>query len=208
MYRKSSLTVAGAALTAIFVVSSLAGCTDLKRGLGIEKVVPDEFAVVPNAPLSVPPDYALRPPRPGAARDQETSPIDQAKQTVFRQGDVGQLPPTAGDRSQGEGELLRQAGAGDAPSNIRQLVNGDRVALTPGDASFVDKLLFWKGTDKTPPTDKPLDAEAESARLKKAKASGQSPAQDRGSSTASNATGAITPTIERTQEKSFFDKIF
>ena len=28
---------------------SLAGCTDIKRGLGMEKVVPDEFAVTASA---------------------------------------------------------------------------------------------------------------------------------------------------------------
>ena len=79
-------------IAACAAVLALAGCEDIKRGLGMTKVVPDEFAVVPNAPLSVPPDYALRPPRPGAPRDQETSPIEQAKQTVFRQGDSGQRP--------------------------------------------------------------------------------------------------------------------
>lgn len=212
MYRNTSLILAGAAVA----VLSLAGCEDIKRGLGIEKVVPDEFAVVPNAPLSVPPDYALRPPRPGAPRDQETSPVEQAKQTVFRQGDTGQLPPTTGQRSAGEGELLRQAGAADAPTNIRQLISRDRSQMAPVEGGLVDKLLFWKSADKTLPSDQPIDAAQEAARLHSAKDAGQSPAPDAGastaaaSSTAANApaSGVGTPTIERTQEKSFWDKIF
>jgi hypothetical protein len=199
--------IAGAAIA----VLSLAGCDDIKRGLGMEKVVPDEFAVVPNAPLSVPPDYALRPPRPGAPRDQETSPIEQAKQTVFRSGDVGQLPPTTGERSAGEGELLRQAGAGDAPTNIRQLISRDRSEMTPVQGGLVDKLLFWKSADASLPADKAIDPGQEAARLRNAKSSGQSSAPDASSSTTANASpaaGANTPTIERTQDKSFWDKIF
>lgn len=204
MYRKTSLMFTGAALAAL----SLAGCTDIKRGLGIEKVVPDEFAVAPNAALSVPPDYALRPPRPGAAREQETTPTEQAKQTVFRAGDAGQLPPTTGQRSPGEGELLRQAGAGNAPANIRQLVSRDRAEMAPADSGIVDKLLFWKSTDKTLPSDQPLDAEKEAARLRDAKAAGQPSASGDGSPSAGNAPGTPTPTIEQTPEKSFWDKIF
>jgi hypothetical protein len=211
VYSKTSLILAGAAVA----VLSLAGCDDIKRGLGITKVIPDEFAVVPNAPLSVPPDYALRPPRPGAPRDQETSPIEQAKQTVFRQGDTGQLPPTNGERSAGEGELLRQAGAGDAPTNIRQLISRDRQEMTPVEGGLVDKLLFWKSADKTLPADQPIDATQEALRLR-GKDSGQSSSSSSStsstssSSTAANspAASANTPTIERTQEKSFWDKIF
>ncbi|MBT4740276.1 MAG: DUF3035 domain-containing protein, partial [Rhodospirillaceae bacterium] len=35
----------------------LSGCDDTKRALGINKSVPDEFAVVRRAPLVMPPDY-------------------------------------------------------------------------------------------------------------------------------------------------------
>ena len=45
---------------------------------------PDEFAVVTRAPLSMPPDYGLRPPRPGAARPNETSPRDDARSKLLR----------------------------------------------------------------------------------------------------------------------------
>ena len=45
----------------------LGGCDSFNRALGLEKVVPDEFAVVSRATLAVPPDYSLRPPRPGSS---------------------------------------------------------------------------------------------------------------------------------------------
>ncbi len=43
-------------------VLSLAACSSAtKEKLGIAKKAPDEFMVVPRAPLSLPPEYNLRP---------------------------------------------------------------------------------------------------------------------------------------------------
>jgi hypothetical protein len=62
----------------------LAGCgEDTRKALGMGKNPPDEFQVVGRAPLSMPPDYKLRPPVPGAARPQEVSPNANAKAIVL-----------------------------------------------------------------------------------------------------------------------------
>jgi len=102
---------------------ALGGCTDLKRALGMEKVVPDEFAVVRSAPLALPPDFSLRPPRPGAPPTQEVSPTEQARQTIFRASEQPATLPDADKRSAGENQLLRQAGAATASRDIRDTVN-------------------------------------------------------------------------------------
>jgi hypothetical protein len=148
----------------------LGGCDSFNRAIGKEKVVPDEFAVVSRAPLAIPPDYSLRPPRIGALRPQEAAPVDQARQTVFRAGEAQTaLPPAADQRSSGEGELLREAGAGTAPPNIRQLV--DTEAATPADIndSIVDKLAFWRSDQKLGSTDAVIDPNQEAARLQDVK---------------------------------------
>ena len=44
---------------------------------------PDEFAVARNAPLAVPPDFALTPPRPGEADVGSQDPRAQALQALF-----------------------------------------------------------------------------------------------------------------------------
>ena len=41
---------------------SLANCSDIKKGLGIEKEIPDEFLVKKLNPLKMPPNYDLLPP--------------------------------------------------------------------------------------------------------------------------------------------------
>jgi hypothetical protein len=51
---------------------------------GSRRTGPDEFGVVTRAPLSQPPDYALRPPRAGAKRPNEVSPRDEARDQLLR----------------------------------------------------------------------------------------------------------------------------
>ncbi|HUN51459.1 MAG TPA: DUF3035 domain-containing protein, partial [Candidatus Sulfotelmatobacter sp.] len=61
------------------LLAGAAGCDSIKATLGLEKSGPDEFAVVTKAPLTLPPDYALRPPAPGAPPLRETQPRDAAQ---------------------------------------------------------------------------------------------------------------------------------
>jgi hypothetical protein len=64
----------------------LVGCSNWKQTLGIEPTSPDEFAVESRAPLTVPPDFNLRPPEPGASRPQETSMANKAQGVVDTAG--------------------------------------------------------------------------------------------------------------------------
>src|SRR5580700_11405095 len=67
----------------LFLVS---GCSDFKKMVGIEKTLPDEFAVESRAPLTIPPDFDLRPPTPGAPRPQEKASNQEAKQLIEQAG--------------------------------------------------------------------------------------------------------------------------
>ena len=64
----------------------ISGCSDLKKAIGLERTSPDEFAVESRAPLTMPPDFNLRPPQPGAARPQEKSSDQQARQAIEQAG--------------------------------------------------------------------------------------------------------------------------
>jgi len=184
--------------------AALGGCDSFMRAIGKEKVVPDEFAVVSRAPLAVPPDFSLRPPRVGAQRPQETAPVEQARQTVFRAGDQskGALPPAAETRSDGEGALLREAGAADAPKNIRQLVETDATSTNDMSDSFVDKLAFWRNDQKLGPTDDVINPVAEAERLKTGRDQAAVDASKALDAPAAAATGpaalASAPRVERT----------
>jgi Protein of unknown function (DUF3035) len=62
---------------------ALSACTHTKAtGFG-NRNAPNEFAVTRSPPLVIPPDFALRPPKPGAPRPQEASPSTLALSAMF-----------------------------------------------------------------------------------------------------------------------------
>jgi hypothetical protein len=67
-------------ILAVSASTLAAGCASggFGRGRG-----PDEYAVARNAPLVVPPDFALTPPRPGEADVGAQDPRAQALQALF-----------------------------------------------------------------------------------------------------------------------------
>lgn len=126
----------GFALIAVFT----GGCAGFGRVVGGGKNPPDEFAVTTKAPLVVPPDYALRPPKPGETRPEELSPSDRARQVLM--GAAGAEPPTPGEQY-----ILRKANALTADPNIRNLLNAETGGRGEKDRSFANQLIFWKFVD-------------------------------------------------------------
>ena len=120
----------------------LQGCTDLKRSIGLEKTSPDEFAVESRAPLTMPPDFELRPPQPGAARPQEKSSGQQARQVIEQAGpgEPGKQAPDFRLRRAEDGLPDIGARSGQAP---------DANAMV-GDQSLSSKLLDYQNTGAAP----------------------------------------------------------
>jgi len=177
----------------------LAGCENTKEMLGLTKRSPDEFQVVSRAPLSMPPDYSLRPPTPGAARPQEGTVQQQAEGIVtghttdrnLLQPD--QIPSVGeGDKivaeSAGESAFLQSAGMTGVDPNIRKLVNEETASDEESSKSVLDSLIFWR---KPEPYGTVVDPAEEQKRLQQNQALGQS--IDSGN----------TPIIERKQKGLF-----
>lgn len=138
---------------------ALAGCSKAKEELGLTRSSPDEFAVLKRAPLSMPPDFTLRPPAPGMPRPQEASMTDQAKSTVLGNN----APMAAAAPTKSENALLNQAGAISNPE-IRRTIDIEAAKTAEKDQPVVKKL--FGGKDQLPPA-KVVDPAAESERLKK-----------------------------------------
>lgn len=62
---------------------ALAGSLSACGKSGMDRNRPDEFAVARAAPLVIPPDFSLVPPRPGAPRPQDANPSSQALDALF-----------------------------------------------------------------------------------------------------------------------------
>jgi len=167
----------------------LAGCdsTKLSRTFGLTRDAPDEFMVTTRAPLSMPPDFNLRPPRPGASRPQEQSERDQAEAALVPQVALGSAP--AG-RSPGQAALLNEVGPA-APGNIRDRVDQD-AKLARADESFIDSVLYWRKPD---PNQAVVDPEREARRIRTNAALGQSQDDTR------------TPVIQE-RRKGWFNNLF
>jgi hypothetical protein len=96
----------------------LPGCSDFARAVGIERVSPDEFAVESRAPLTIPPEFELRPPQPGAPRPQEATAADQARKVIDTAGPgepgkqaLGGLKvPAGGTRGGAQPDATQQVG--------------------------------------------------------------------------------------------------
>jgi Protein of unknown function (DUF3035) len=145
---------------------SVSGCESI-RNFVAGKEPPDEFAVVTKAPLIIPPDYNLKPPKPGIAPLNQVSPTQSAEAALYS-GDPKAVASTIGGTySEAEKMLLAQTGAASASDSIRQQIAADNSNQQSADDSFTDQLLFGSSTGTG---DAPLDADAEKARLDAAKA--------------------------------------
>ena len=119
---------------AVIAVAAL-GLTACGKGGRSASKGPDEFAISRNAPLVVPPDYALAPPRPGEPRPLgDASTQSQAVEALFGPG--VQVPP----KSQSELMLLDKAGASRADAAIRSTA-GDPKTMTVDKGVFLRDLM-------------------------------------------------------------------
>lgn len=138
------------------------GCSKAKEQLGLTRTAPDEFAVVKRAPLSMPPDYTLRPPRPGAARPQEGQIDAEARAVVFGSEQASRSKPTST-----ESYLLQQTGGELADPSIRDQVDYETNILEPEEEPVAERLLGWTFGDDDQPAARVVDAKAEAQRLQK-----------------------------------------
>lgn len=154
----------------------VSGCEGAREAIGIGKQSPDEFAVVTRAPLSMPPDFGLRPPRPGVDRPQEVKITDSARDLVVKSADPNASTRSVSTASLGETALLSKAGATNPDPNIRREINRESSILATEDDSFTDRLIFWQSR---PEPGSIVDAQAETKRLRENAALGDAPTKGR-----------------------------
>lgn len=147
------------ALAAAVILFGTTACTSgVRQALGTEKTTPDEFRVVTIAPLTVPPEFNLRPPRPGQLRPEDVFPDQQARRALF--GDLEATNAT-------DAEILfaARAGAADADPNVRAIIDGETAAVVRKSEGFSDRLLFWREGEAVDDQGAPIDPEAEEERI-------------------------------------------
>jgi hypothetical protein len=192
MRYEMGLRIAGA----ISLILALSACEGVREQFGLTKQSPDEFRVVSRAPLSLPPDFTLRPPEPGIARPQEGTTTQQARSAVFRLEQPKTQPlnerVNTDGRTLGELSLLKAAGADEVDPGIRRAIDLETQQLNSESEDFIEALVFWR--DKEIPG-RVVDATAEAKRLRENAAFGKA------------VTAGKTPTIER-KRKALLEGLF
>ncbi|OYY91789.1 MAG: hypothetical protein B7Y45_02155 [Sphingomonas sp. 28-66-16] len=136
--RKFSAVVTGLGLTVL-----LSACGG---GSGLNRARPDEFAVARQAPLVVPPDYALVPPRPGAARPQDNNPNVLALDALFG--------GTAA-RSATEASVLQDAGGDSITPGVRSEVGDPKTVVVDKGSTTRDIVAAPEGDGQNATTRTP-----------------------------------------------------
>lgn len=164
----------------------LAACDggSLRESLGLTRDAPDEFTVVSRPPLSVPPDFDLRPPRPGEA-PRGVSAEDKARAALLGTApktplnpenlelpktETAVVPVIASDApSSAQANFMKQAGAADVEEGIREQLGHDVVkpAADKPAKSLYEQLV-------TPENPEPvIDPKKEAERLRQNKDEGK-----------------------------------
>jgi hypothetical protein len=97
---------------------------------------PDEFRVVTLSPLTVPPEYSLRPPAAGASIPPEAEPA---------RGGITAFGTTTGqDASAAERALVAAAGANAVNPNIRGQLDFEQTRTIRKSPTVADRVMFWR----------------------------------------------------------------
>ncbi|MDH5188950.1 MAG: DUF3035 domain-containing protein [Rhodospirillaceae bacterium] len=150
----------------IVAAGIVAGCADTRRNLIKEKAAPDEFQVYKRAPLSMPPDFGLRPPAaPGTEVRAEDDPTTQARIVI-----TGRQAPVqvVNSSTPGLAAIYLRTGVGSAEPNIRNLVDNETSAFAVENISVMESLMF--GDDIKYGTT--VDAAKEAERIRENQAKG------------------------------------
>jgi len=180
-------------ILAILLFPFVAGCGEIRSTLGLNKQAPDEFTVLSQAPLSIPPNFALRAPALGVERAKKVSKMNDVKRVILKNNSSANMSPVSSvTGSLGEKNLRRLLGADSANKQIREIINEEATDLIYTDQRFLDKLLKWPSGSAN---DSLLDAAAESKRIRSNQDTGK-PIND-----------GETPVIER-GKGNFIKKLF
>jgi hypothetical protein len=161
---------------AAIALIALTGCgtTTVKDTLGLSRSAPDEFRVVSRPPLSVPPEFTLRPPSntenaPGqlSADKQAQSLVtgsDDAKPVVKAGKNVKQAVAAPSGTTGAESAFLKNAGADRADPMVRDHLTEERYSQQDKQENHSWWDIFGSSDTKKDAT---VNAQGEAQRIKK-----------------------------------------
>ncbi len=102
---------------------------------------PNEFRIIKKAPLTVPPEYSLRPPEIGTTRPAELSAERAERSFVFGQ-EIG------ANASLAEQVLVARAGAISVSPIIREAIDYEEAGILRKSTEIGDAVTGWTGNEE------------------------------------------------------------
>ena len=137
-------------------IMSLSSCSDLRKAIGKEKVIPDEYSVVLTPSLIVPPGYKIDPE------------VFKKNRLIEEKNDFNLTEKIKindnSDATSFEGLFISKQ----IPKNIRNIVDEETLGISLSERRGIDVLF-----GNTPETGVVIDAKKEALRIRKNKSSGK-----------------------------------
>lgn len=149
---------------------SVTACSgNVRETLGLRSDAPDAFRVVSNPPLKTPPNFNLRPPKPGSSPTHYTKTDIKAEEAIY--GKQSTMPMRM-DITIGENALLARADAFNSDPSIRDTLDEEYVQTVQlkTKRTLLDKITKPFGASE--PKEPVVHASKERNRISKAKADG------------------------------------
>lgn len=124
------------------LLSACGGGETVGEAFGYELAGPDEMAVIKRPPLTLPPDYNLRPPRDGSDAVAANIASEEARQTLIGSASSN---GAAAEASGSEGQNLLVSRSNRTKLNLDELT-GTR-AENRVDSALLRRLLAWNPND-------------------------------------------------------------
>jgi hypothetical protein len=182
-------------LSSLFCLTTLAGCGSgtVRDTLGLDRPSPDEFRVVSRPPLSVPPQFDLRP--PSLETSSPTGIRSDAKaQSLIRGGAAGTAVVPVESKSlektssKGESQFLKNIGAYSADPSVRDQLQQQQAVKEQKEEEAGWWDVLSTGTERKEPV---VKAEGEAERLKKNKQAGKPVTEGETPETGTRDTGVL-----------------
>ncbi|PIR39048.1 MAG: hypothetical protein COV35_05055 [Alphaproteobacteria bacterium CG11_big_fil_rev_8_21_14_0_20_39_49] len=187
-------------ITSLSFITSCSG--SVRDTLGMRRAAPNEFRVVSNPPLSVPPEFSIRPPVPEDTYREVIKSKTEDARAVFFENASADLKTKSDKQTAGEeafGSLFNATGAN---PEIKSLLHKEFIeaAKKEEEKSFLEQKIFSKipsfSGNKEKNTESVVDAKSEKDRIVETKKIGE------------KVTGDETPSVEsKNEERGILNRI-
>ena len=125
-------------ITTTFILSS---CGTVRDSAGVNRKVIDEYSVIENPPLVIPPDFNLLPPEQIKSKDIQDADNELAKEILFGLENTG---TSLENNTTLINEIIRETEADEVDDNIRDSINQEFA----GEKSSIDDETIFKNEEE------------------------------------------------------------